>query len=87
VAREYRVSRRWVHELIKYSAPRVRPAWSRAPADPTEAPPRRRRGLEEEIVELRKALSDQGLDSGAPTNTGESGSDLWVDTRSWSRVA
>jgi transposase InsO family protein len=67
VARDYGVSRRWVHELVRrYDAegeaglePRSRrPKTSRHPT-PAE--------VEDEIVELRKALSEQGLDAGAHT--------------------
>jgi len=67
VARDYGVSRRWVHELVRrYDAegeaglearsrrPRISPQQTPAP-------------VEEEIVELRKALGEQGLDAGAHT--------------------
>jgi transposase InsO family protein len=67
VARDYGVSRRWVHELVvRFEregeaglAPR-----SRAPAT---SPHRVGDELEQEIVELRKLLSEQGLDAGAHT--------------------
>lgn len=64
VARDYRVSRQWVHELVRrYEAdggaglePRSR--------RPRRSPLRTPEALEDEIVELRKALLDQGLDAG-----------------------
>src|SRR5438876_8426279 len=67
VARDYRVSRQWVHELVKRFdaggeaglAPRSRRP-HHSPAQPSVA-------LEEEVVELRKVLSDQGLDAEAHT--------------------
>jgi transposase InsO family protein len=67
VARDYRVSRGWVRELIKrYDAegeagliPRSR--------RPLSSPHRTPAALEDRIVELRKSLADQGLDAGAHT--------------------
>jgi transposase InsO family protein len=67
VAREYGVSRRWVHELVRrYEAegwaglePRSR--------RPLRSPHRTSTELEDEIVELRKRLADEGLDAGAHT--------------------
>ena len=67
VARDYGVSRRWVHELVaRYEAegeaglePRSR--------RPHHSPSRLPADLEEEIIELRKDLTDQGLDAGAHT--------------------
>jgi transposase InsO family protein len=67
VARDYQVSRRWVHELVKrYDAqgeaglvPRSR----RPRSSPQRTPP----ALADEIVALRKHLADQGLDAGAHT--------------------
>jgi transposase InsO family protein len=67
VARDYRVSRGWVRELVRrFDAegeaglePRSRRPLSSPHGTPVE--------LEDEIVELRKALADQGLDAGAHT--------------------
>jgi transposase InsO family protein len=67
VARDYGVSRRWVHELVtRFDAdgeaglvPRSR----RPQTSPQRTPER----VEQEIVELRKALAEQGLDAGAHT--------------------
>ena len=66
VARSYGISRRWVHELIRrYEAegeaglePRSRRPLGNSRRTPLE--------VEEEIVRLRKELTDEGLD-GAPT--------------------
>ncbi len=67
VARSYGVSRQWVHELVRrYDAkgeaglePR-----SRRPLGNRQQTPFQ---VEEEIVRLRKALEDEGLDAGAHT--------------------
>jgi len=67
VAREYRVSRRWVQKLAaRYDAegeaglePRSR--------RPRSSPQRIGQELEEEIVALRKSLAEEGLDAGAAT--------------------
>jgi transposase len=67
VAREYKVSRRWVQKLAaRYDAegeaglePRSR--------RPKTSPQRLSRELEEEMVALRKELAGQGLDAGAAT--------------------
>jgi transposase InsO family protein len=67
VARDYRVSRQWVHELIKRfdaeGEAGLEPRSRRPHGSPTQAPTE----VEEEIVGLRKELSDQGLDAGAHT--------------------
>ena len=67
VARSYGISRRWVHELIRrYEAegeaglePRSRRPLGNSRRTPLE--------VEEEIVRLRKELTDEGLDGGAHT--------------------
>jgi hypothetical protein len=67
VAREYGVSRRWVHELVaRYDAegetglvPRSR--------RPRHSPSRTVVEVEEAIVAWRKRLSEEGLDAGAAT--------------------
>lgn len=67
VARDYGVSRRWVHELVaRYQAegeaglePRSR--------RPHGSPERISAALEQEIVEIRKGLTDEGFDAGAQT--------------------
>jgi len=67
VARDYRVSRQWVHDLVKrYEADGeagLEPRSRRPRASPKQTPIE----LEDEIVELRKKLSEQGLDAGAHT--------------------
>jgi transposase InsO family protein len=67
VARDYGVSRRWVHELVsRFDAEGevgLEPRSRRPRASPHRVPD----ALEDEIVELRKALADQGLDAGAHT--------------------
>jgi transposase InsO family protein len=67
VARDYGVSRRWVHELVRrYEAegekglePRLR--------RPRRSPQQTSAGIEDEIVEIRKDLTEEGLDAGAHT--------------------
>ncbi len=67
VAREYGVSRRWVHELVRrYDAlgeAGLEPRSRRPKRSKHQTPP----AAEDEIVELRKILSEQGLDAGAHT--------------------
>jgi transposase InsO family protein len=67
VAREYRVSRPWVHELIKRFDAEGEAGLEPRSRRPHRSPAQTPGELEEEIVELRKALSDQGLDAGAHT--------------------
>ena len=67
VARDYGVSPRWVYELCRrYEAegdPGLEPRSRRPRASPHRIP-----GIvEDEIVELRKHLAEQGLDAGAHT--------------------
>jgi len=67
VSRDYGVSRRWVHELVaRYQAegeaglePRSR--------RPSHSPHQISADLEEEIVQIRKQLAEEGLDAGAHT--------------------
>ena len=67
VARDYSVSRRWVHELVRRfetdGEVGLQPR-SRRPRSSPQATPQ---PIEDEIVELRKQLSDDGLDAGAVT--------------------
>jgi len=66
VARDYGVSRQWVHELVRRFD-----AEGEAGLEPRSrrprGSPRTAESLEDEIVELRKELTDQGLDAGAHT--------------------
>jgi len=67
VARDYGVSRRWVHELVRRFEAEgeagLQPRSRRPRASPSRTPAQ----IEDEIVMLRKVLSDQGLDAGAHT--------------------
>jgi transposase InsO family protein len=67
VAREYAVSRRWVQKLTaRYEADGeagLEPRSRRPRSSPQQVPAE----LEDQIVELRKSLSAEGLDAGAAT--------------------
>lgn len=67
VGRDYGVSRRWVHELVRRfqegGEAGLEPRSRRPRASPHQIP----EALEQEIVELRKQLSEEGLDAGAHT--------------------
>ncbi|MBA2773962.1 MAG: IS481 family transposase [Nocardioidaceae bacterium] len=67
VARDYGVSRRWVHELVRRFEADGEVGLEPRPRRPRSSPQATPRELEEEIVALRKRLSDQGLDAGAAT--------------------
>ena len=67
VAREYGVSRRWVHELIRRYESEGDAGLEPRSRRPHGSPRRTTPELEEEIVELREALAGQGLDAGAHT--------------------
>jgi transposase len=67
VARDYQLSRRWVHELVKrYDAEGEAGLQARS-RRPHTSPQRIPQALADEIVQLRKSLADQGLDAGAHT--------------------
>jgi transposase InsO family protein len=67
VARDCQVSRRWVHELVnRYDAEGeagLQPRSRRPGSNPRRTPVE----VEDEIVQPRKALTEQGLDAGAHT--------------------
>jgi transposase InsO family protein len=67
VARSYQVSRTWVHELVRRYQTEgdagLEPRSRRPHSNPAQTP----RGVEDEIVALRKQLTDDGLDAGAAT--------------------
>jgi transposase InsO family protein len=67
VARDYQVSRRWVQELVKRfdqeGEAGLVPRSRRPRSSPRRTPP----AVEQEVVELRKQLTEQGLDAGAHT--------------------
>jgi len=67
VARDYRVSRGWVHELVRRYHAQGEAGLEPRSRRPHSSPHRTPVELEDEIVELRKHLSDQGLDAGAHT--------------------
>jgi transposase InsO family protein len=67
VAREYGVSRRWVHELVTRFLAEGETGLQPRSRRPGASPHRISDALEDEIVELRKALGDEGLDAGAHT--------------------
>ena len=67
VARDYRVSRQWVHELIKRFDAEGEAGLESRSRRPRGSPQRTPDALEDQIVELRKSLTDQGLDAGAHT--------------------
>jgi transposase InsO family protein len=67
VARDYRVSRRWVHELVTRFDAEGEAGLAPRSRRPRRSPQRTPERVEQEIVELRKHLADQGLDAGAHT--------------------
>jgi transposase InsO family protein len=67
VARDYGVSRRWVHELVRRFLAEGEAGLEPRSRRPASSPHRIPHALECEIVELRTALAEQGLDAGAHT--------------------
>jgi transposase InsO family protein len=67
VARDYRVSRQWVHELVKRFDADGEAGLEPRSRRPRGSPQRTPVEVEDEIVELRKHLLDEGLDAGAHT--------------------
>jgi transposase InsO family protein len=67
VARDYQVSRRWVHELVRRYDQHGEAGLVPRSRRPRTSPQRTPQALADEIVELRKTLADQGLDAGAHT--------------------
>jgi transposase InsO family protein len=67
VARDYRVSRQWVHELVRRFDAEGEAGLEPRSRRPRGSPRRTPTELENEIVELRKLLADEGLDAGAHT--------------------
>ena len=67
VAREYGVSRRWVHELIRRFDAEGEKGLEPRSRRPKRSPQRTSREIEDEIVLIRKQLSEEGLDAGAHT--------------------
>lgn len=67
VARDYGVSRRWVQELCRRFSSEGEAGLEPRSRRPRGSPRRTPAELEDEIVELRKDLLDQGFDAGAHT--------------------
>jgi transposase InsO family protein len=67
VAAHYGLSRRWVHELLKRYDVHGEDGLEPRSRRPLHSPQRTSDEVEDRIVELRKALIDQGLDAGAHT--------------------
>ncbi|MFN2625761.1 MAG: IS481 family transposase [Mycobacteriales bacterium] len=67
VARDYRVSRRWVQKLLLRYAAEGEAAFTRRSRRPIRSPQRTPAQLEDEIVALRKELARAGHDAGAAT--------------------
>lgn len=67
VARDYAVSRQWVHELVRRFDAEGEAGLEPRSRRPRASPNRTGEALEDEIVVLRKSLGDQGLDAGAHT--------------------
>jgi transposase InsO family protein len=67
VAREYQVSRQWVHELCRRFDAEGEAGLEPRSRRPRGSPRRTPDEIEDEIIELRKALAEEGLDAGAHT--------------------
>ncbi len=67
VAREYGISRRWVHELVRRFEAEGEAGIEPRSRRPKRSPHRTPREMEDEIVLIRKQLSEEGLDAGAHT--------------------
>ena len=67
VARDYDVSRQWVHQLLKRYAAEGEAAFEPRSRRPHKSPHAVPAAVEEQIVRLRKELTRQGLDAGADT--------------------
>ena len=67
VAREYGVSRRWVHELVARYQAEGETGLEPSSRRPHRSPNQLSADLEDEIVEIRKTLVEEGLDAGAHT--------------------
>ena len=67
VARDYGVSRRWVHELVRRFEAEGEVGLEPRSRRPKRSPYQTPLSLEDEVVELRKHLAEEGLDAGAHT--------------------
>src|SRR6266516_5746586 len=73
ISRDYGVSPRWVYELCRRFDAEGEAGLKPRSRRPRRVPGRTSDVLEDEIVELRKELTDRGLDGGAPHDRGASG--------------
>jgi transposase InsO family protein len=67
VARDYGLSRRWVHELIRRYEAEGETGLQPHSRRPRHSPQTTPRAVEDRVVALRKRLTEQGLDGGAET--------------------
>ena len=67
VARDYHLSRRWIHELLRRYDTEGEPGLQPRSRRPRASPQRTPDAIQDEIVALRKHLTEQGLDAGACT--------------------
>jgi len=67
VAAEHGVSKTWLYELLARQRELGEAAFVPGSRRPKSSPGRVSPGIEDEIVELRKALTEEGLDAGAHT--------------------
>jgi hypothetical protein len=67
VARDYGVSRRWVHELVRRFDTEGERAFTPRSRRPLHSPHQVPAAVEDQVVRLRKKLQGQGLDAGAET--------------------
>lgn len=67
VARDYGVSRRWVQKLVARYQTEGEAAFAPHSRRPHTSPQRTPARVEDEIVEVRKRLVEEGLDAGAET--------------------
>ena len=67
VARDYHVSRRWVHELLRRFDSEGEVAFAPRSRRPHRSPNAVSGEIEDEIVRLRKELTKKGVDAGAET--------------------
>jgi transposase InsO family protein len=67
VAREYGLSRQWVHEMIKRFDAEVEAGLEPRSRRPHRSPRHTTAAVEDEVLEVRKTLEEQGLDAGAHT--------------------
>jgi len=67
VARDYGISRQWVHELVSRFDTEGEAGLESRSRRPRRSPQRIRAEVEDEIVQIRKLLSEEGLDAGPHT--------------------